>query len=673
MDNMTTHPTTMKSLIPILGGGKANRRRQSGDRSRSNRSKRRRDDQLRSVQIESEDSPARKLAKGLTNLIVALPPESRDPDQDDQPGDQEQRSHPKLSKLRSKSMEEKSSKYKGNSRIKKHKTIGHMKKLSKSATTLSKSFEKLSGSGVGAGGSGEVAENSGTVGAEGKKDDGVGGRQKQRRISKSADKSKSRKTSAKVEPDPTKEVTIAKLGPFKMSMEVRGESMSPGRKHVTHQESAAKATKNGDNNKQRKRKTGSTSKADPADDAIEVDKKDSGENNSDNIKSVQTKVKKEKSRKEKDKVIVSKMAKSDRPHRERSPEKSKELRTINENTDYRLSLNKPSTTTSTSTLDRKPNRSISQPNPPSNLAELTHAYYSSSSHSSRISAINKKQLKRSSTAREQLSEAATAERIPRVSEKSNTLLRPNNNSKQKLSNNNDLTVFDNLGYDKSPSGLGGSGSESLGALGTSGNSSNNNTGKQRQRRVSSGSHSLSEQLREQLESQLRREKNSSNYSLMELTSLSDSDCSSEDKRKSPPTQTQSLSEESSTEAGSGSAGCNTGRRTARNSLVNPFTWEDTDNSEGDIMAGIGAGDDPSGAWPGGPQDVPMSGWEGAKGKGRAGGVEMDDVGWDTEDEGVPQFGASNMFVRLPNSLLLQQSPDSSLQGKDYNQFLGKYQ
>ncbi len=355
------------------------------------------------------------------------------------------------------------------------------------------------------------------------------------------------------------------------------------------------------------------------------------------------------------------MAKSDRPHRERSPEKSKEvLRTINEIEDYRLSLNKPSTT---STLDRKTLRSISQPNPPSNLSELTNAYNystnsSNGSHSSRVSAINKKQLKRSSTAREHQTSAASTDRIPRISEnKSNTLRLHSSDSKNRFSSNNDLTVFDNLGYDKSPSGLtsGSSGSESLGAIGTL-----NSGSKQRQRRISSGSHSLSEQLREQLESQLRREKGSSNYSLMELTSLSDSDCSSEDKRKSPPTQTQSLSEESCNEAVAGS----NHSRTARNSIAgggtNPFNW-DTDFSEGETGSTAVAGSGGA-AWPGGPRDVPNTGWE--KGEGDDGEISKDDIGWDTEDEGsMPQF-AANMYVRLPNSVTLQ-SQENSLSGKGY--------
>ena len=303
---------------------------------------------------------------------------------------------------------------------------------------------------------------------------------------------------------------------------------------------------------------------------------------------------------------MSKLAKSDRPHRERSPDKplppssAKELQhrsslIVSEVDDYRLTLNKPSSSASGGTLDnRKTNRSISQPNPsqaPNNLSELTTSSSGNSSGniSSRISAINKKQLKRSSTAREPHQQ----ERIPRIPElaiispnslssstttattlKSGSTLRHSNSSsaggKMGTGNNSDLNaVFDNLGYDKSPSGTTSSATDTTAAM-----ASNNN--KQRQRKVSSSSHSLSEQLREQLESQLRREKvqllpggaaAASNYSLMELTSsLSDSDsCSTgsdsgdnKRQRKSPPTQTQSLSEESSSnsgaEAGGGLAG-----------------------------------------------------------------------------------------------------------------------
>ena len=191
-NNMTIHPTTIKSLIPILG--KSHRRRhKSTDRSAhsGHRSKRRRDDRSRSVHIE-EESPVRKLAKNLTNLIVALPPEGQISDEEGAnttPGGERSSRAPKLSaKLRSKSMEEKSSKYKGNSRIRKHKTIGHMKKLSKSATTLSKSFEKLSSQA--AGGSSSEKENGGKNQDGAKKEDGA--RPRQRRTSKSADKTRTR-------------------------------------------------------------------------------------------------------------------------------------------------------------------------------------------------------------------------------------------------------------------------------------------------------------------------------------------------------------------------------------------------------------------------------------------------------------------------------------------------
>ena len=193
-NNMTIHPTTIKSLIPILG--KSHRRRhKSTDRSAhsGHRSKRRRDERSRSVLI-GEESPVRKLAKNLTNLIVALPPEGQISDEEGAnttPGGERSSRAPKLSaKMRSKSMEEKSSKYKGNSRIKKHKTIGHMKKLSKSATTLSKSFERLSSQAAGGSGSDDKKENGG------KKQDGVkkedGARPRQRRTSKPADKTRTR-------------------------------------------------------------------------------------------------------------------------------------------------------------------------------------------------------------------------------------------------------------------------------------------------------------------------------------------------------------------------------------------------------------------------------------------------------------------------------------------------
>ena len=160
------------------------------------------------------------------------------------------------------------------------------------------------------------------------------------------------------------------------------------------------------------------------------------------------------------------------------------------------------------------------------------------------------QVKRSSTTREQ------SDRLPvPPEEKSSTLRAPRPKDVHAVK---EVHVFDNLGFDRSPD-------------------------LRRQRAPNSSS----EQLQQQLEAQLRREqlKQSSSggsYSRMQRSSVSDSsDCSAEEKlRRSPPTQTQSLSEESST-GGS--------RRATRDSFTGGFDDSDSEAS--------GAGEPPSPAPP----------------------------------------------------------------------------
>ena len=507
LENITVHPTAVKAAVPFLG----KRYRIYKETSRAKARKR---DRSKSSKVDASAPPAEenpadraaRLARGLTKLIVALPPENQEtvPTAAQTTLDRP----PKLSN-RSQSVESENPSRNPN-KHRKQKTLNQMKKLSKSATTLSKSFEKINGE-----------------------------EKKERKRNKTRDKSRARDKTDKIEkpdkPEGTggegREVTIAKLGPFKMSLELR-DAGNPNKAAaaVEHKpkQSSSTATKH------RKRKSSNVDCKEIVRRKSEVKKEPDpsapGHKQSSSNAVAVTKLKRELSKDragDLDKIIVSKLAKSDRPRRDRSPEKRRDSRRSGGGDDYRLSLNKR-TDNETST-DTKFKRSISQPNPPPDfsLDELIKPastgkvgkYQRTLSNTDRITSVNRKQLKRSSTTREQPSSSSLMEEA----DKSSTL-RPSSKPR-------DVHVFDNLGYDKSPD--------------------------LRRQRKPSG-HSISD-LREQLETQLRLEKlrqSNSNYSLMEASSLSDSsDCS---ERKSPPTQTQSLSEESSTGGGS--------RRTTRDSF-----------------------------------------------------------------------------------------------------------
>ena len=501
LDDATVHPTTFKHHIPFLGQRYKKRDETNKAKEKSRKRERRKSSKIEEVREETPRDRAGTLAKGLTKLIVALPPVSLEI--------REQR--PKL-KNRSQSVESEipaaRNRSSSPSKSRKPKPLDQMKKLSKSATTLSKSFEKL------------------------------GGEEKKRKRSKSRDKPRSKDRSKdkgdkpSTDPEP-REVTIAKLGPFKMSLELRdaGNLILNHNRVSSHPEKPDKPKPNP--NRHRRRKSGNTGK--------EILRQKSEVHSDPDPPAFVLKSKKDKSKeRDTDKVIVSKISKSDRPRRDRSPEKRKESRVSNPIglEDYRLTLNKGSD--KEYEQSKKFKRSVSQPNPSPDLilSELTERKDKrtlSTTQCDWIESENKK-VKRSSTTREGSRKGSREHDLG----KSNT-----------LRVNKDVRVFDNLGFDKSPD--------------------------MRRQRKASSSKSISE-LRDQLEIELKREKlkKSSNYSLIERSSLSDSSDSSDEKRKSPPTQTQSLSEESS---GGGS------RRT-RNSFAAQF------DSDSDLSGSEVGGDSP---------------------------------------------------------------------------------
>ena len=404
-----------------------------------------------------------------------------------------------------------------------------LKKLSKSA--LTKSLDRLGGSG-GGGGSAEDKERSGGK-TRGDK-------------SSAAARSREKPTTP---PEPPREVTIAKLGPFKMSLELRDQG-NPARAAAANSNGGGGGQEKSSSAKSRRRKSGVTGretgrrKSEAA--SKEVPAPESQQLQQQKI----PKIKREKSRDKDssatgsaDKIIVSKLVKSDRPRRDKSPEKwrTDSSSRVSSSDDYRLTLNKRGggggDTDNSKENTAKFRRSVSQPNPPPDfkLNELIPAdlrgdgtdsrtaagggrrdrktQRTVSVNSDRVGAVNRKQLRRSSTTREPEKQQQQQQQKQLSPVERSSTLRPTTS----VGGGSGVHVFDNLGFDKSPD-------------------------LRRQRKPSSNSQ-LSE-LREQLETQLRREKakqaaSVSSYSLMEATSISESD-SGDDKRKSPPTQTQSL-------------------------------------------------------------------------------------------------------------------------------------
>ena len=168
-----------------------------------------------------------------------------------------------------------------------------------------------------------------------------------------------------------KGVTIAKLGPFKMSMELKGAG---GKAEKGDGERQNKAVRSRSRSRPREEKTRrQTSKLE--------EKKEEKTANKEEVKEIEKESKRVESRRKKEKIVVSKMARSDRPLREKSPEKGRRReedeeerrqkdKIEEEEEDYRLSLNRKR---------EKFTRSVSQPGPPPSLDFLLPAVTNRSS------------------------------------------------------------------------------------------------------------------------------------------------------------------------------------------------------------------------------------------------------------------------------------------------------
>ena len=223
-----------------------------------------------------------------------------------------------------------------------------------------------------------------------------------------------------------KGVTIAKLGPFKMSMELKGAGGGGGKGEKVEVE---------------KVKVRSRSRSKPGDERSrrqsrkEEEKVAKVQEEAPPAEAEKEKEAKKPEKKKKERIVVSKMARSDRPLRERSPEKPRakgegegrvrgeegEGRSGGEEEDYRLTLNR---------RREKFTRSVSQPGPaPPGLDFLLPAVTAGARNRSFAEPLRTpvQGLRRSNT----LQEEVRWEEEPEEGARSGT-------------------VYDNLGYDRSP-------------------------------------------------------------------------------------------------------------------------------------------------------------------------------------------------------------------------------
>ena len=361
-----------------------------------------------------------------------------------------------------------------------------------------------------------------------------------------------------------KEVTIAKLGPFKMSLEVKNnerqqESRSKERRarHSRAQEDAKKGAekhstdKTGSENTRRKRPRSksvhknkeelksSETKQPEASKKPEIDFNEI-KTEAEYLKfehQISTETKKPK--KKKDKVVVSKLAKSDRPVREKSPEKAVTSgpRKVTEAAGGKFA------------------RSVSQPAAPPEL-ELVLGREAAAGLKRNLSLImdekeKQPRLKRSSTARDNFDETSTQK-----------------HSRSKIVENltesggreDKMSLYDNFGFDSSPD---------LGQSAKGG-------GQERRQQTLL-------QLKDQIQSQLKLAAGAAaatggtERALLPAEAGQESDYSEDGARETPPTQVQSLSEESS-------SGSTRLRRQTSDSVK--FDTSDTEDSEVTILLGV---------------------------------------------------------------------------------------
>ena len=319
---------------------------------------------------------------------------------------------------------------------------------------------------------------------------------------------KSKNSKDKNEQQPPKEVTIAKLGPFKMSLEVKKNeeaTKSREREHKSTRKSSnttnPSATDKTSQTQKRKKRSRSKSEGRRKESSVETRAAGKKENPDDPLYEeldVKPQAAKEvnsvprKAKKSKDKIVVSKLVKSDRPLREKSPEK---------NVKY--------------------SRSISQPAPPPNLQLLLPAESQLPSLSRNLSLggaeEDKKKLRRSTSAS-----------VSTETEKTSSSKRRKQSEK--------MSLYDNDGFDSSPS------------------LARKVSGDGRQQKFLSLKDQIHHQLRlaaaaasSEAGTGERKGRKGSQHHYLPMEELEgcndDSDCS--DPLQSPPTQIQSLSEESS--------------------------------------------------------------------------------------------------------------------------------
>ena len=393
-----------------------------------------------------------------------------------------------------------------------------------------------------------------------------------------------------------KEVTIAKLGPFKMSLEVKnndkqgitasGDTKTKDRKSrqskaleevkkaSTLENGKSSSSQNAKSKRSRSKSAYSKTKDEnkKSEERKEPEASKPYETNFDEIKTEAEYYKSEKqissvsknSKKKKDKIVVSKLAKSDRPVREKSPEKvvkvdnfKKVASTVAE--DHSLGVNHKSDAASSS----KFSRSISQPGPPPEFDSQIGLKRNLSL------IIDEKEkpprLKRSSTARDDFSNSGNQKHsrsklVDKLTENSGEGSRPD-----------EMSLYDNYGFDSSPD---------------LGQNANNQKRQQtllhlkdtiKSQLLIAGADSSSGNVKDK-----QRKLKDAFFPSLRMAD-EDSDTSDEANRDSPPTQIQSLSEESS-------GGSTRRRKTGQSSSSLMFDSSDDDGAgaggpdPGDLMS-----------------------------------------------------------------------------------------
>jgi len=536
------------------------------------------------------------------------------------------------------------------------------KRRSKSATAPSKSFEKL-----------DIIQSK-------------QGKAKSSNRKESSSKEGKDNTASDKSPN-LKEVTIAKLGPFKMSVEVKNQGQSSEIKVKERSRSKGRLIEekapSSEDSKQLKQKTGNEIERSRSKnrahnrkiDDVQVMQgnkmSDSAREDTKQNKSTaealkyehQISVDAKKNKRKKDKIVVSKLAKSDRPLREKSPEKQpkekskesgvrREESDDNSSLDYRLTLNRKK---KEQFALGKYTRSISQPGPPPNTdLILSDIIFNDSGNQINLKRNlsftqedrkNLPKLKRSSTTKDSSERSSRSNKVSAENDQSEK----KNGSKKAT----DLSLYDNLGFDKSPD-------------------------LRQKLKVFDKRQQTLQNLKDQIHCQLKKASTNSPAASISLTSTakrkvnnpkdnlylpmneeldndikipeepfvaSDSDCSSDPRnRQSPPTQVQSLSEESS--------GCSTRRKNKHLSETLGFDSSDSENElspPGPVFPGLYDLDTELGRV----HTLPRKGSK----------AQLLNSGSDTSSDldELPQY-AANPHVRIPQGAMPVPMPRKSLDG-----------